>query len=392
MAAGLLALIGLAFLIILDGMGKGLSPLAGSGDQGAEERAMPVSVLVVEMKAHYEIARGFTGRVVSRRAVDLAFDNGGIINQITVDNGARIEKGQALAFLDTDRLMARKSELAASLAEAEANLLLSRKTVERIRALFKQGHVTEQRLDDAIADTDMALARKTSAAAALNSIEVDLQKAVLFAPFDGIISRRLRDEGSIIAAGTPVLNLIEGGSLEAEVGMPLDFSHRLQPGDHVPLKTQDGHLVFSRVKSVVPLVRGSTRTALVTLDISGDVANLIADGSLVTAEIEEPVETPGFWVPLRALTADVRGLWRVYKVIETDAGDERIVFENVQILHSTDDRAFVSGTVSDGDRLIDGGVARIAPGKRVEVVKTSHFDGGKADPSKAQSPQTKQKG
>ncbi|GER04029.1 hypothetical protein JCM17846_17110 [Iodidimonas nitroreducens] len=234
MAAGLLALIGLAFLIILDGMGKGLSPLAGSGDQGAEERAMPVSVLVVDMQAHYEIARGFTGRVVSRRAVDLAFDNGGIINQITVDNGARIEKGQALAFLDTDRLMARKSELAASLAEAEANLLLSRKTVERIRALYKQGHVTEQRLDDAIADTDMALARQTSAAAALNSIEVDLEKAVLRAPFDGIISRRLRDEGSIIAAGTPVLNLIEGGSLEAEVGMPLDFSHRLQSGDHVP--------------------------------------------------------------------------------------------------------------------------------------------------------------
>ncbi|GER06787.1 RND transporter MFP subunit [Iodidimonas muriae] len=364
-------LAGIAFIVIMLVILMGRIGFKESGaEKLTQERALPVSVLKVNIRDHYDISRGFTGRAVSRRQADLGFDSGGIVRRVLVDTGAIVEKGQILAVLDTDRLLARRSELVAQLAEADANLVVAQKTAERSRALFKQGHVTEQRLDDAVANADTAKARRSSANAALASLEVDIEKSRLIAPFDGMVSRRLLDEGAIVAAGEPVLSLIENGGLEAEVGMPLDFAHRLAAGDHVPLSTQDGDLVFAQVKAIVPFVRGETRTALVTMDITGDASQLIADGSLVTARITDPVNTSGFWLPLEALTADVRGLWRVYKVVLDEQGRHHVVFENVQILHNEVDRVFVSGTVRDGDLIIDGGVARVTPGKHVDIVQT----------------------
>lgn len=333
------------------------------------EHAMPVSVLKVHIQDSYTALRGFTGRAVARRSADLGFESGGKLADVRVDAGDRVAEGEQLASLDTQRLEARRRELRAELAEAQANLELARKTRKRSAELFERGHLPEQRLDEAVAEQDAAQARLERVRAALNSIAVDLDKAVLTAPFGGVIERRLADEGTVLATGTPVLRLIESDALEAEVGLPLAFAETMRAGDAVPLKTQGGDLVFARVKAKVPAVRGETRTALVTLTIDGEAQAAIADGALVTAELSETVDTSGFWLPLRALTADVRGLWRVYKVVEGKDGANRVVFENVQILHSEGDRAFVSGTVKDGDLVIEGGVARVVPGKRVEIVR-----------------------
>lgn len=362
--ATLAVIIVLALLFIVFAQRNGTDP-----DTAITDTPLPVSVMRVKMHDHYVIAREFTGRAVSRRSSDLGFETAGRIEEVRVDNGDHVNAGDMLAKLDTDRLNAQRKELVARLAETEANLIVAKKTAERTKALFAQGHVTEQRLDEALAAADSAAAIKASAAAALASVTITIEKATLTAPYKGVITRRLLDEGTTVTAGVPVLSLIEDGPLEAEVGMPLDFAARLAPGDHVPLKTQSGDLVFSKVRAIVPVIRGETRTALVTLNIVGEAALPIADGSLVTAEINENVPASGFWLPLRALTADVRGLWRVYKVVENGNGTRHVVFENVQIIHSEGDRAYVSGTVGDGDLIIDGGVARVGPGKRVDVVR-----------------------
>lgn len=343
---------------------RGADAVAGQG-----ERALPVSVLRVKLVHSYEMLRGFTGRVISRRRSELGFELAGQVAKILVDDGDRVAAGELLARLDTARLDARRRELAAQLDEAEAQRVLAEKTRARNATLFRQGHVTAQRLDEAVAQATAAAARVAAIKASIAALDVDLAKAALRAPFDGTIERRLIDEGTVVAAGTPVLRLVEAQSLEAEVGLPLRFAQKLAPGDHVPLETVDNDVLFARVKGVVPVVRGETRTALVTLALVGSAAAGVSDGSLVTVEMRDRIEADGFWLPVRALTADVRGLWRVYKVNRTPDGSRRVVFENVQILYSEDARAFVSGTVKDGDLIIDGGVARVTPGKKVEVVR-----------------------
>ncbi|GAB4130329.1 MAG: efflux RND transporter periplasmic adaptor subunit [Rhodothalassiaceae bacterium] len=357
-------------ILALVGLGYMLWPRGGDEHRPAEdEPALPVSVLKVALSDHYVVARGFTGRVTARRRADLGFERDGRIAEMLVDDGAQVRKGEKLAILDKARLLAERREADASIAEAEANLARAERAFERTRTLFEQGHVSEQRLDDDRAATDAARATLDRFKATRDRIDVELTKSVLLAPFDGVIERRLADEGAVIATGTPVLQIVESGRLEAEVGMPLSFANTLEPGAHLPLRTGTGEVLFAEVTAVVPVVRGETRTALVTLALSGEVSREIADGSIVSAEINDRIAASGFWIPIRALTADVRGLWRVYKVMRAPDGVERVVFENVQLLHSEKDRAYVSGTVNEGDLLIDGGVARVVPGRRVEVVR-----------------------
>jgi len=364
--AGLAAILAGIRLFVLDDSRADADAAAATADQ-----SLPVSVIRVGMQSSYRVSRMFTGRVTPRRRTDLGFELAGELAELAIDTGDRVEKGQRLARLDTAHRRARRRQLGAALAEARADLRLAEKTRSRTERLFKQGHVSEDRLDQAVAEAEAAQARVDSAVAEVALIDVELANSDLLAPYAGTIERRLLDEGAIVDPGEPVARLIEDSVLEAEIGLPLEFSRRLSPGAHLPLKTESGELVFGRVRALVPAIRGDTRTTLVTLSIAGDVTADIADGSLVTLELKDRIEDAGFWIPISALSADVRGLWRVYTVVGADSGAPRVTFENVQILHSEDTRAYVSGTVNDGDLLLSGGVERVVPGDTVRIVSES---------------------
>lgn len=349
--------------------------LSSDRDNAAHQPArasdpLPVSVMPVRMQDSYEVDRRFTGRIVARRRTDLAFEFAGKVVRLPVDTGDRVAAGDVLAVQDTDRLMARLAELEAQLAEAAADVTLAQRNLERNRTLFAQGHVSEQRLDDARAEADAAAARRDRLRASIRLLRVDMDKADLHAPYDGIVERRLIDEGAVVAAGTPAFRFIEAGQMEAEIGIPARFTTRLRPGERVRVLVGDPIPRAARVKAIVPAIRGETRTATLTLDLlPDDERSSPPDGTLVTLLLNERIETPGAWLPIRALTADVRGLWRVYKLVESDDGGMRVAFGNVQVLYSDAERAFVTGTIQNGDSIIDEGMQRIVPGMRVEPVR-----------------------
>jgi len=106
---------------------------------------------------------------------------------------------------------------------------------------------------------------------------------------------------------------------------------------------------------------------MVTFDLPSGSA---ARGELVTAVVRDWQEAEGSWLPLRALSSDVRGLWRVYKIVDGPDGPQ-VRFENVQILYTDDNRVYVTGTISNGDRIIADGIERLAPGQRGTILPSS---------------------
>ena len=126
------------------------------------------------------------------------------------------------------------------------------------------------------------------------------------------------------------------------------------------------------LRSVVPTIEGQTRTMMVTFNLPENTA---ARGELITALVEDWQESAGAWLPIRALSSDVRGLWRVYKVVNGVDGPH-VQFENVQILYTDTNRVFVTGTISNGDRVIADGIERLAPGQRVTVLSPDNQSQG----------------
>lgn len=331
---------------------------------GSKSRALPVRTTVVEIEPGYHARRSFTGRAVAGRTSQMAFELGGTISAIHVDLGSKVEAGDTLAALDTSRLEANKQQVIAERDEVAASLDLAERTLKRARDTFNQGHASAQRLDEAEANAITLKARLKRLDASLQALEVDISKSSIIAPFNGMITSRLLDEGTVVAGGTALLEITENSRMEAHIGMPPEHALAVSNGAPVELRGGDRALIEgAKMRSIVRVIEGQTRTMMVTFDIPADT---VSRGELVNAVVQNWQEATGAWLPLRALSSDVRGLWRVYKVIE-GAGGSQVRFENVQILYSDQNRAFVTGTISNGDIIISDGIDRLAPGQRVRL-------------------------
>jgi len=356
----------LGFLLIAGSFSAfvGARLTAQSLPQKMESRALPVRTTVVAIEPGYFTRRSFTGRAVAGRTSQMAFELGGTIAAVNVDLGGIVKKGDILARLDTARLLANKNQLLAERAEAEATLNLANRTLKRAQDTFRQGHASAQRLDEAEANAISLDARLKRLDASIETLEVDLAKSSIKAPFSGTITARMLDEGTVVRGGTALLEITEATRMEAHIGMPPEHALAVKNGAKVELRDGNRKIINgATIRSLVPVITSQTRTMMVTFDVPAD---RVSSGELVSAIVQDWQEVSGAWLPLRALSSDVRGLWRVNKVINT-SNDPHVTFENVQILYSDKSRAFVTGTLSNGDIIISDGIARLAPGQRVRL-------------------------
>ena len=165
------------------------------------------------------------------------------------------------------------------------------------------------------------------------------------------------DEGTQILGGTPALKLIELGPIKAHIGVPSKSLASLTIGSTYNL-SWDGKVQPARLMAISPGVDPSTRTLNAVFKISDGI---IPIGAVVELLLEQRVQTPGFWLPVSALTASDRGLWAVYVINAEDIVERRLV----EVIHNEASRAYARGLLSDRDRVVNSGVQRIVPGQAV---------------------------
>ncbi|MFN4088594.1 MAG: efflux RND transporter periplasmic adaptor subunit [Alphaproteobacteria bacterium] len=331
---------------------------------------MPVATVAAVETDVLTRERRYTGLVVPRRSVDLAFQVGGLVDRVEADLGDSIDRGRVVATLDRRRALARQAEIEAGIREVDATIAFAAAEAERRDRLVQRGAVSRQSFEQARMEVRMARARKEGLQAQLAAVRADLADSALAAPFDGVVTARSVDEGAVVGVGQPVVRLLETGRPEARIGLPGTEAARLAVGDAVSLEWR-GRPVEGEVRALVPEIVGATRTSTVvvtlppTLDgAAGDVLELVLTDT-------EPLR--GFWVPSDALVAGERGLWALQVArSEPDAAGEAVVRRAaVELLHTAQALSFVRGTLQPGDRLIVAGTHRVVPGQRVEVLASA---------------------
>ncbi|MEM6730437.1 MAG: efflux RND transporter periplasmic adaptor subunit [Myxococcota bacterium] len=336
-----------------------------SGVEGGDAPARPVLVSTVQVseQASYDVTRRFNGIVRARRTSRLGFERGGRIAKVSVDEGDQVKRGQVLAELDRSALFAGRKRIEASLREAEAAVGIAELTAKRLDSLAEEQFTSRQESDEATFGLNAAIARRDSLRARLREIDVDLEKSRLVAPFSGQVAGRMVDEGTVVGAGTPVLRFLETGGKEAAIGVPSSVAAELRAGVATQVQIRS-ETVQATVVSRVDDVDASTRTTSLIVALPPEV-NAV-DGDVVSLEHGHTVESRGFWVPVTALTRGLRGLWTVYAVDETE-GESTLRREEVHIIHTETERAFVRGTLETGDFIVETGLHRVVPKQRVRV-------------------------
>ncbi len=342
----------------------------------AEVRLASVEVLEIESSAGYPIQERFVGMVEARRRSDLAFELAGTIEEVNVDEGESLKAGAVLARIDTSRLEARRDELQAALTQATATRELATKVLARLEKLVDRGGVSVRELDEAVERVAAASAGVSQIEAQLVSVEVDLGKSVLRAPYDGTVARRLIDEGTVVSPNELVFQWLEAGELEIRVGMATEAVSTLKPGGSIEVITNAGKQVELTVLRILPQRDRATRTVDVILAVPAEASSL-RDGDLVSALRTAKIEEDGFFLPRDALTESVRGLWACYVAIpDPEAGPEahRLDRRDLEVVHEYTDEVFVRGAIGEGDWVLENGLQKVAPGQRVKIIQVNETD------------------
>lgn len=362
--AGVAAGVALLGLLLWGLAGSDPPPVDAAGP------ALPVDVVAVRHVDGYDVRESFVGRVQSRRSSALGFERGGRLERVAFDAGDRVPAGAQLAELDTRALRARRREIAAAIQETRARLALARVTTERRRKLHDAGHLSPQELDEATYAEQALDAQLAAARATLENVDVSLALSVLEAPYAGSITARHVDEGTVVSAGQPILELIEDDALEVRIGVPPQLAGELEPGSRHQVEVE-GHQHAATLQSVLATVEPATRTvaAIFRLD---DPTLPLRDGALARVALERRVAAEGFWLPLTALAESRRGLWSAYAVVRDPEADATLRADRrqLQVIHPESDRAFVRGTLRDGEQVVATGVHRLVPGMRIRVAES----------------------
>lgn len=359
-AAGVLSVaMAVAAVAVLVTVIRGAGAEAGAPRPGAQP--VSVEVLTVRYLDQAQIEARFPGLVTARRESALGFQSGGRLSDIAVNVGDRVEAGDTLASLDTRTLEAQLAAARADAAAANAQAALARTTFNRQEQLVERGHVSAQRLDEAGASARAAEAQAEAARAAARALEVQLELSRLDAPFDGVITRRLADEGAVLAPGAPLFHLVEDAVLEFRVGLPAADADRLERGGVYTLEA-GRRSAEARLRALTGVVDRSTRSVEAVFEVpagqgvsAGEVARLVVPGALAER---------GFWAPLTALAEGRRGLWTVY-LLTNGAEGYSLEPRSVELLHTEGGEVYLRGAVDEGAMILSGGLQRVTPGQRV---------------------------
>lgn len=285
-----------------------------------------------------------------------------------------------------DEFAAALSAARASEAGAQASLDLARHQLRRAEPLAARGFVSHAQLDAAqaavrLAESDMMRTRAETrrlAAAASQPLARDPWASPsgmvrLQSPVDGVVLRRLVENESVVAAGTPLVEIGDIRQLEVVLDLVSDDAAKVRTGNPVEINGWGGD---RPIPGIVQRIEPSGRLAVSALGIEEQRVDVIiaiavagvpgadalghgfrVEGTIILWQSDNVLR-----LPVGALVRSEDGSWRVYV---DQAGRARA--RKVTVGHMNSDYAEVLGGLEEGDAVILGPGGRISDGSRVRV-------------------------
>ena len=304
----------------------------------------------------------------------------GYISRRDVDIGSRVKAGQLLVEITAPELdhqiaqaEATLTEMQAALQQAQANRDLGQVTWNRDSTLVQKGWVTAQQ-----GDTDRLNLKAQDAAVAVAQANIKAQTAQIavlhqqkdyqrvIAPFDGVITQRNVDVGSLVqadaATGTFLFTLMQSDTLRIQLYVPQDEAFGLGPGVDAVIRVPElpGHDFPGKVTRIADALQPGTRTLLTEIDVPNP-DHALSPGVYCNVELKIPRKTPSLVLPSEAIIFNAKGL--SVAVVEDGTAHLR----NVNVVRDFGTTIEVNSGVKDGDQVILAPPVDLADGQKVQV-------------------------
>lgn len=183
----------------------------------------------------------------------------GSVTAVLVQEGDRVARGQVLARVDARDIEAKRAQVEAGIAAAEAMYNDAETQARRFRALYADSAATRFQVDQVETGLARAEAGLRTARAARNELEAVGSYAAVTAPFAGVVTQRFVDPGAFAAPGQPVIEVQDASRLRISVTVPTRVAQALRPGRSIEA-TIEGRPVMAEIEGVVPAPAGGVYT------------------------------------------------------------------------------------------------------------------------------------
>ncbi|HJV67146.1 MAG TPA: efflux RND transporter periplasmic adaptor subunit [Geomonas sp.] len=382
-------------------------------DQAKQDKPKETPAVAVARVTVQDLADdvSLTADLTPFQEVDVMAKVAGYVRAIHVDIGDHVRKGQVLAELEVPELAEDLARAQAALkrTEAEANrakselqraqstLGIAKLSYSRLSTVAAQrpGLVAQQELDDArskelAAEAQVAAAQSGLDAAreeirvnqaSLDRIRTTIGYARVTAPFDGVVTKRYANTGSMIQAGTasqtqalPLVRLSQNSLLRLMVPVPESDVPTVHEGQQVEVQVPTVQSSFSgRVARFADQVAASTRTMETEIDVSNP-SGLLVPGMYAEVRLKRGERKGALTVPVGAVDLEAKegqgggsgqsGSARTGKVMVIGR-DSRVQSREVTLGMQTATRVEVVSGLAAGDLVVTSGRSSLTAGELV---------------------------
>ena len=336
--------------------------------QAVSKPALTVTLTQARMTS-LPIALAANGSIAAwQEALVGAETNGLRVQELKVNVGDTVQRGQVLATFAAEAVQADVALARATVAEAQASAQEARANAERARAVQGSGALSAQQVSQYLTQELTAQARVESAKAQLDTQLLRLKHTQVIAPDAGVVFARSAAVGAVLGAGAEMFRLIRQGRLEWRAELTSSELGRVSVGTAVRMTAPNGSQVRGRVRMVAPTVDAQTRNGLVYVDLLAPLsanpasAGAFKPGMFARGEFELGRSSALTLVQSAVLVRE--GFSFVMRV----GADNRVSQRKVATGRVLGDQVEIVSGVTPEDRLVASGASFLSDGDLVRVV------------------------
>ncbi|MBN8854066.1 MAG: hypothetical protein BGO55_06730 [Sphingobacteriales bacterium 50-39] len=215
---------------------------ASNPGRGEEKKETPVNVVTAKPSQVHSDGTIASGQVEAVNSASISTRLMGTITKVHVKVGDKVRQGQLLVTISSDDIAAKKAQADALITGAQADLDNARKDYDRYNALYNKQSATASELDNATLRLRAAGSRLEGAQQMRREVDASSAYARLMAPFTGVVTQKLADEGSLAAPGMPILTVEQNNVLQVNATVAESDISRIRTGDKAELEVRSGDL------------------------------------------------------------------------------------------------------------------------------------------------------
>ena len=294
------------------------------------------------------------GNVDTKQNLIIYPEYSGVLSQVYVKSGQKVNKGQILARIDD-------GGLSNQLAQMETQATLAKTTFERQKNLW----------DKKIGSEIQFLQAKTNYEAQMKAVaqmRAQLGKTIVKAPFSGVIDEVITEKGQVVGPGQQLMRIVNLSDMYVSANVPESFIGKIKNGAIVDVEVKStGKIYKGKVRQIGNYINPNNRNFSIEVAVPNS-DNLLRPNQVAVLKIEDYKKANAILVPESIVTENAVGEKIIYTV-DTSGKEPKAIKKTIVVGLTSGANIEVKSGLNKGEQIIIEGARSVQNGDIVEIIK-----------------------